>query len=557
MARATDTVQVDIIAETKKAVANFAKMAAGITAVVLVARKLIQAVGESILLYGKQEVAERKLATAIKITGREGEISARSMYTLASELQKVTTYGDEATLSAMAMLQQLSDLSEKGLRQITPLVQDFASAMGLDLETAASLVGKTLGSSTNALTRYGVMVDMSGTQSEKLASLTQNLKDKFGGMSQELAGTTLGVIAQTKNAFGDMKEAIGEVLSDLTGPLMTKAIEFLGEVTESIEYWWSRIRNARLIGQMERLNAELMSLELLQGHAAAGTLPEGMDILAINRRVLEALEEFRVIEKEYNKLQGIEEPGNVPGLPKTKVIDATALSLSVLGKELSRMLRIAGPAYLGQGIKGMGGVSGQGGFMGLDPIIQSILSDPFGGMPIDSSALEGRLRGRFGIVPGGSSEQPRAGMSDGSLEGRLRGRFGLVPELEKETEKATVAAEQYLDVWGNIGRVMGTVANQTQDLGSKMKTIAIAILQVIGTLVPGAKPFTTLGSAFVGSFAEGGIVPRTGLAMVHGGEQVIPRGGGGGLTIVTNVHGSILSERELQGIIYNAMDRAG
>ncbi|KKL13897.1 hypothetical protein LCGC14_2521180, partial [marine sediment metagenome] len=77
----------------------------------------------------------------------------------ASGLQKVTTFGDEATLSAMAMVQQLADLNQEGLEKVTPAMLDFAAAMDVDLQTAATLIGKTLGSTTNALSRYGIEID--------------------------------------------------------------------------------------------------------------------------------------------------------------------------------------------------------------------------------------------------------------------------------------------------------------------------------------------------------------------------------------------------------------
>ena len=143
---------------------------AAVYGAVRAAQKLIDA-------YRIQEQAEAKLNAAIRATGRQTAISMEHMRKYAAQLQKVTTYGDEATLSAMAMLQQLANLNEKGLKQLTPLIQDFATAMGVDLNTAASLVGKTLGSTTNALSRYGIVIDMSGTKEEKLAAkLRENLR---------------------------------------------------------------------------------------------------------------------------------------------------------------------------------------------------------------------------------------------------------------------------------------------------------------------------------------------------------------------------------------------
>ncbi len=232
MASKNDVV-INVIADTKKAIAGMAKFAVGIGAAVLVARKLVKVGADLVNAYGEQEKAETKLSAAIRATGKEGEMSTDKLGELASSLQKVTTYGDEVTLSAMAMTQQLADLDQEGLEKVTPGILDFAAAMGVDLNTAASLIGKTLGSSTNALTRYGVEVDMSGTKAEKLAAVTQALNDKFGGTAEALAETTLGGMAQFQNAVGDLKEAGGEMIAQFLSPTIDRLTDLIGKANDA------------------------------------------------------------------------------------------------------------------------------------------------------------------------------------------------------------------------------------------------------------------------------------------------------------------------------------
>jgi len=224
---------INVIADTKKAIGGMAAFAVGIGTAIIAARKLVKIGTDMVNAFGEQEQAEAKLAAAVRATGREHEISVERMGKLASSLQKVTTFGDEATLSAMAMTQQLSNLSQEGLENVTPGILDFAAAMDVDLNTAATLVGKTLGSTTNALTRYGVEVDMSGTKAEKLASITQALNDKFGGTAEALAETTLGGMAQFQNAVGDLKEAGGEMLAEFLSPTIKRLTDLITAANEA------------------------------------------------------------------------------------------------------------------------------------------------------------------------------------------------------------------------------------------------------------------------------------------------------------------------------------
>jgi hypothetical protein len=195
---------------------------------------LARAMRGAIDAYKVQEIAEAKLAAALRATGRQYDISLRGLADYASELQRVTTFGDEVTISAMAMLQQLGDLDEQGLRKITPLVQDFATAMGVDLQTAASLVGKTLGSSTNALSRYGVQIDAAAPKEKKLAELTAILEEKFGGFSQQVALTGSGALAQLNNIMSDIQEEGGKALLDFLKPAIVDLTNFL---TKTLQSW--------------------------------------------------------------------------------------------------------------------------------------------------------------------------------------------------------------------------------------------------------------------------------------------------------------------------------
>lgn len=70
---------------------------------------------------------------------------------------------------------------EEALKKATEATLDLAAAKGMDLNTAADLVGKSLGSSTNALARYGVEVTGVVGSAKRLESLTTNVSRLFGG----------------------------------------------------------------------------------------------------------------------------------------------------------------------------------------------------------------------------------------------------------------------------------------------------------------------------------------------------------------------------------------
>jgi hypothetical protein len=228
---ARDTVYVDVVSDTKKSGTNMLKLAGiigGVTAAVAGAVKIGK---ELIDTYKTQEQAELKLQAAINATGKASQFSMKEMKRYASSLQNLTIYGDEAILQAQGLLQGLANLDQEGLKSVTPAILDFASAMGVDLNTAASLVGKTLGSSTNALSRYGIELDATAPKEDKLIQLTEELNKKFGGTAEEIGNSATASFEQLGNAFGDLKEQGGRALAEALSPIADKLTDMIGKAT--------------------------------------------------------------------------------------------------------------------------------------------------------------------------------------------------------------------------------------------------------------------------------------------------------------------------------------
>jgi len=200
--------------------AELAAVAVVVAGAIKIAKDLAEA-------YMVQEQAVAGLEAALRATGTYTPELSRDLQELAGELQKTTVYGDEATLAATGMLQSLAKLSGDGLMEAIPLVQELATGMKIDLVTAASLMGKTLGSSTNALSRYGIILDATAPPSEKLAALTEQIGDAFGGMSEAMGETFQGRLTRIQNAWGDIKEILGKFLLEQAEPVMTWLLDFL------------------------------------------------------------------------------------------------------------------------------------------------------------------------------------------------------------------------------------------------------------------------------------------------------------------------------------------
>ena len=132
----------------------------------------------SVRNFDVQAKAEQKLLVALK--GRE-DVQQR-LIKQAKELQTQTLFGDEETIAAQGMLATMG-LEEEAIMRLTPLVQDMATAKGMDLVGAADLVAKSVGSSTNALSRYGIVIEGAVGSNERLDSAVAAMTQQFEGQA--------------------------------------------------------------------------------------------------------------------------------------------------------------------------------------------------------------------------------------------------------------------------------------------------------------------------------------------------------------------------------------
>jgi hypothetical protein len=180
------------------------KKIGGIIAGAFAVGAIINFAKSSVLAYDESEKAATRLLTALK--GNK-EIT-QSLIQLAAEKQKTTLFEDDETINAMSLVAAFVK-EEIQIKKLIPLIQDFASAKSIDLASAANIVGKSIGSSTNALGRYGVEISGAAGSTQRFESAMSGLSARFEGQASALAKVGLGPLKILENAWEDVKEKIG------------------------------------------------------------------------------------------------------------------------------------------------------------------------------------------------------------------------------------------------------------------------------------------------------------------------------------------------------------
>lgn len=184
-----------------------------------------------------QEDAINSLNVALSLSKNASLEASQGLQSFASELQKSTRFGDEVLLQNAALIQSLGDLDEKGLKRALRATTDLATALRVDLNTAATLVGKAAAGEVGTFSRYGLSIKKGATNTETFAKALTAIEGKFGGAAQKDIFTYSGAVDQLSNAFGDTLEAVGRLVTE--NPKFVSAVkkltDFFVEATNSLD----------------------------------------------------------------------------------------------------------------------------------------------------------------------------------------------------------------------------------------------------------------------------------------------------------------------------------
>lgn len=171
---------------------------------------------EYIDLAGIQAGAETRLSFALKQTGDSSKETLESYKTLASELQRITTVGDEVSLKLMGLASQYGVQTSK-LGDVAKGAIGLSEAFGVDLESATKLLSGAMQGEYEMLNRMIPQMRTAKDDTERAAILNKVLANTFDYATERAKGFA-GQQKQTQNNINDLKEEIGLFVRSVLKP---------------------------------------------------------------------------------------------------------------------------------------------------------------------------------------------------------------------------------------------------------------------------------------------------------------------------------------------------
>ena len=174
-------------------------------------KQIPAAIRGSIEAFGQQEMATLKLSAAIRSQGGSVSEVLPIMSAFASEMQKITTYGDEQVLAMQAMATSMGVGSEQ-MQGVIKSAIGLAEALNMDVMTAIKASSAAVQGKTTMLQEYIPSLAKCKTEEEKLAQV-QTLSASGFAQAEAAANTLDGKLKQAANAWGDLQEVMGEAFA--------------------------------------------------------------------------------------------------------------------------------------------------------------------------------------------------------------------------------------------------------------------------------------------------------------------------------------------------------
>lgn len=205
-------------------------------------RGLSGPVEKAVEAFAAGEKADMLLSNSLKAMGQSSQGAFDDLKNLSKEMQRNSSISDETVLS-MASVAKSMGLSNEQTKKVIKSSADMAAVMGTDVNTAFNeLIGQYSGVTGRGAKYVTGLKDLNEAQLKAGAGIELVAK-QFAGFAEAEGKTLGGAITQSKNAFDDLLETIGETISgffDLPGSIQA-AKEVILDTTKSVKVFAERL----------------------------------------------------------------------------------------------------------------------------------------------------------------------------------------------------------------------------------------------------------------------------------------------------------------------------
>jgi hypothetical protein len=227
---------------------SMGKLAAGLAVAGAAIYGIKSAMDATMPAYAEAKEAETMLATIMRQRMGATDGTIASTMDLANELQKTGVVEGDAIIAGQQQLATFLRQSD-ALKVLTPALanlvaqQKGVNATSGDATTIANMFGKAMDGNAGALKKVGVSLTdaqakvlKTGNEMQRASMLAEIITANVGNMNEALGNTNIGRIAQLNNAWGDLKEQVGQAFTNLLAAAAPALMRVIDAISQALNY---------------------------------------------------------------------------------------------------------------------------------------------------------------------------------------------------------------------------------------------------------------------------------------------------------------------------------
>ncbi len=238
-------------------------VAAAFVIVTKALKAVVNAIGNAIDAANKQERALALLANSTKQFGLEASAVTDRLAEYASELQTVSTFGDELIIQQQSLLASFG-LTEQQIKDASKAAVELASTGIVSLDSATRNIGKTFGGLAGELGELIPQIRDLTQEELRSGAALQVIINQFGGSAAANISTFGGKVEQLSNALGDVTENLGGLitqnrLAKAVVDALTESIVAFNSLLPTVERNQSRLE--KIQSDLNKINSEATRIQ--------------------------------------------------------------------------------------------------------------------------------------------------------------------------------------------------------------------------------------------------------------------------------------------------------
>ena len=173
-----------------------------------------------ITAFTEEQDAVGRLSSALQAHGNLTPEIIAQYQAMATQFQTTTKYADEAVIAAQASLTTIGKVGPEQMELALTATTNLASALNIDLNTAATMVAKTIASGNEQFGKLGPLLGEAAVKGMSTAEMLAAINERTGSAAANKLQTYNGQIAAMNNQMSDLQEVVGGVLVETLTTLL-------------------------------------------------------------------------------------------------------------------------------------------------------------------------------------------------------------------------------------------------------------------------------------------------------------------------------------------------